>query len=331
MIKNLQVLRALAALLVAYYHFGFNNSKIGFFGVDIFFIISGFIMSFVLFKNQTDFFLKRIIKIVPMYYIVTILISILWFIWPNLFHNVFVDGPSLAKSLLFIPYMKYTSGPILSSGWTLNYEIYFYLLLSLFLIFTKNVKRILFYTSLLLIMVWVLQQSNYFTNYYLSIYGNPIVLEFIFGAVLYWLYKNYKMRFNKKRALFFLGVISFLSFFIMGYFNFNQLEGNRLLLYGIPSFFITSFFVMSENSWRTDSLVYQWLYRLGNASYVIYLMHPFIMNVFLRLIHPFLKNDNVWIAFVELICSLFFLCIISDLVHRKIEKPLLGRIEKLLL
>ena len=56
MIKNLQVLRALAALLVAYYHFGFNNSKIGFFGVDIFFIISGFIMSFVLFKNQTDFF-----------------------------------------------------------------------------------------------------------------------------------------------------------------------------------------------------------------------------------------------------------------------------------
>ena len=115
----------------------------------------------------------------------------------------FVDGPSLAKSLLFIPYMKYTSGPILYSGWTLNYEIYFYLLLSLFLIFNKNIKRILFYISLLLIMVHVLQQSNYFTNDYLSIYGKPIVLEFIFGAVLYWLYKNYKMRFNKKRAVFF--------------------------------------------------------------------------------------------------------------------------------
>lgn len=99
--------------------------------------------------------------------------------------------------------MKYTSGPILSSGWTLNYEIYFYLLLSLFLIFTKNIKRILFYTSLLLIMVYVLQQSNYFTNYYLSIYGNPIVLELIFGAVLYWLCKNYKLRFNKKPVLFF--------------------------------------------------------------------------------------------------------------------------------
>ena len=56
MIKDLQVFRALAALLVAYYHFGFNNSKIRFFGIDIFFIISGFIMSFVLLKNQTDFF-----------------------------------------------------------------------------------------------------------------------------------------------------------------------------------------------------------------------------------------------------------------------------------
>ena len=138
-----------------------------------------------------------------MYYVVTIFISILGLLWPNLFHNVFVDGPSLAKSLLFIPYMKYTSGPILSSGWTLNYEIYFYLLLSLFLIFNKNIKRILFYISLLLIMVHVIQQSNYFTNDYLSIYGKPIVLEFIFGAVLYWLYKNYKLRFNKKSVLFF--------------------------------------------------------------------------------------------------------------------------------
>ena len=209
-----------------------------------------------------------------MYYIVTIFIPILGLIWPNLFHNVFVDGPSLAKSLLFIPYMKYTSGPILSSGWTLNYEIYFYLLLSLFLIFTKNIKRILFYTSLLLIMVYVLQQSNYFTNYYLSIYGNPIVLEFIFGAVLYWLYKNYKLRFNKKPVLFFR-YYRVPYFFIIGYFNFNQLEGNRLLLYGIPSFFLTSFFVMSENSWRTDSLVYQWLYRLGNSSYVIHLIIHF--------------------------------------------------------
>lgn len=288
-------------------------------------------MSYVLFKNQRDFFLKRVIKIVPMYYIVTILISILWLIWPHLFHNVFVDGPSLVKSLFFIPYMKFNSGPILSSGWTLNYEIYFYLALSLFLIFTKKVKSILLCTTLLLIAVYVFQQFNYFTNYYLSIYGNPIVFEFIFGTMLHWVYKNYKMQFNNKAALFLLGVISTLGFLVMVYFNFTQFEGNRLLLYGIPSFFITSFFVMSENRWRTDTLIYQWFYRFGNASYVIYLIHPFVMNVFLRLIHPLLKIDNLWIAFIELVLSIFILCIISDFVHRKIEKPLLNKIEQLLL
>ncbi len=331
MIKNLQVLRASAALLVAYYHFGYNDIKVGFFGVDIFFIISGFIMSYVLFKNKRNFFLKRVIKIVPMYYIVTILISILWFLWPHLFHNVFVDGSSLIKSLLFIPYSKFTSGPILSSGWTLNYEMYFYLALSSFLLFTKKTNFILIGTTLLLSATYLLQLSNIINNYYLIFLGNPIVFEFILGVILYWGYKNYKERFNKKLILILLGITSLLCLIGMAYFNLNKVEGNRLLLYGIPSFIITSFFVFSENKWPAETWIYQWFYRLGNASYVIYLIHPFVMNIFLRLLHPLLKFDTNLVAFAELIVSMFFVCITSDFVHRKIEKPLIVKIEQLLL
>jgi len=237
----------------------------------------------------------------------------------------------LVKSLLFVPYMKFNSGPILSSGWTLNYEMYFYLALSLFLIFTKNVKSILLCTALLLTAIYVLHQFNYSTNNYLAIYGNPIVFEFIFGTMLYWLYKNYAIQYNNKTVLIVLGSISTLGISVMVYFNFTQFEGNRLLLYGVPSFFITCFFVLSENRWRTNTFIYQWLYRLGNASYVIYLIHPFVMNIFIRLVHPLLKIDNIGVALVELVMSIFFLCIISDFVHRKIERPLLNKIEQLLL
>lgn len=331
MIKNLQVLRALAALLVAYYHFGFNDNKVGFFGVDIFFIISGFIMSYVLFKNQRNFFLKRVIKIVPMYYMVTILISILWFLWPPLFHNVFVDGTSLIKSLLFIPYVKFTSGPILSSGWTLNYEMYFYISLSSFLLFTKKTTYILIGTALFLSAIYLLQLSNFINNYYLNFLGNPIVFEFILGTILYWIYKNHAEHVTKKSILIVLGISSLLCLIGMVYFNLDKIEGNRLLLYGIPSFIITSFFVFSENKWPAATWMYKWLYRLGNASYVIYLIHPFVMNIFLRLLHPLLKFDNNLVAFAELVVSLFFVCITSDFVHRKIEKPLIGKIDQLLL
>ena len=331
MIKNLQVLRSIAALLVAYYHFGFYNSKVGFFGVDIFFVISGFIMSYVLYKNKDDFFMKRVIRIVPMYWIVTILISVLWLQWPHLFHNVYVDGPSFTKSFLFIPYSKFTSGPILSSGWTLNCEMYFYLLLGFFLIFTRSVKKILLFTCLLLLAICLLQIMNYTKNYFLSFYGSSIMIEFIFGIALYWFYNNYREHFSQKSVLFLLGVISVLSFFAMVYSDLNKIEGYRLFFFGIPSFCITSFFVFSENTWRTDTKIYKWLYRLGNASYVIYLIHPFVMNIFLRLIHPLLKTENLAITFTELVLSMLFICLVSDFVHRKIEKPLLKKIEILLI
>ena len=71
----------------------------------------------------------------PMYYLFTIALVLVWFVFPQGFKNVYISAEAIIKSLCFIPYYIGDSGPILSLGWTLNYEIFFYVIVGLFAIF----------------------------------------------------------------------------------------------------------------------------------------------------------------------------------------------------
>src|ERR1035437_4102962 len=153
-LNSLQILRAIAAWLVVYHHYmqGFHDfnystevghffSSVGKFGVDIFFVISGFIMFFTLKRgNYTalDFMLRRMIRIVPVYWFMTLVLIPVIYFFPsaNVARNNW-NITSLAYSMLFIPHNNPTGiglYPFLTVGWTLNYEMFFYLWLSLMLL-----------------------------------------------------------------------------------------------------------------------------------------------------------------------------------------------------
>ena len=126
-IQSVQALRALAALLVVFEHV--DMAKVGAFGVDIFFVISGFVIAYV---SRTDtparFMLKRLFRIIPLYWSATVLVFLVACLAPWALKSTTNDLGDLIKSLLFIPYMKDSGAvqPVLFLGWTLNYEMFFY-------------------------------------------------------------------------------------------------------------------------------------------------------------------------------------------------------------
>jgi len=157
MISNIQVLRGLAALAVVFYHTDFRIFKdvhTDFQGVSIFFVISGFIMTYILQKDTNQFMLRRIVRIVPLYWIMTItkyVVTLLMLIihlkihgnLSSLFYSEVLNSNTfwvILNSFLFLPYMDSVGNllPYLGVGWTLNLEMFFYLLLAIMLMFSKK-------------------------------------------------------------------------------------------------------------------------------------------------------------------------------------------------
>lgn len=167
LLNNIQCLRAIAAYMVVVYHarlltpigdqvsFEFGNA-----GVDIFFFISGFIINHV--GARTDvgaparFLLKRAIRIVPLYWLLTVLVGVAGQVAPSLAGaGGRPDVTRIAQSLFFVPYYDDTGEmhPVLFMGWTLNFEVFFYLLFAAALLIRHEMTRLIVLSATLVALV----------------------------------------------------------------------------------------------------------------------------------------------------------------------------------
>ena len=182
-IKNIQILRALAAISVVSFHTAANLestgksapifsviARNGFSGVDIFFVISGFIMMNSQISNPRkpyEFFLRRLIRIIPLYYFITALYCLIYLIKPELFNTFKYSTSWLLASLTFTSGAVSFGYPIILPGRTLEFEILFYAILAITSRFFKNTNQIIALLVILGLLV---------------LYGvNSIVLEFLLG------------------------------------------------------------------------------------------------------------------------------------------------------
>ncbi|RZA09508.1 MAG: acyltransferase, partial [Proteobacteria bacterium] len=170
MLISLQALRALAAWMVVCHHFMqifFNFHPTGpigqFFtdrgavGVDIFFVISGLVI--YLSTQDKDmpagrFLLNRVIRIVPAYWLYSALMALMLLALGNWLPNSAIDLPHFILSLLFIPSENpggYGLYPTLNVGWTLNYEMLFYLVFALVFSVPRRYRPLLIGAALLAI------------------------------------------------------------------------------------------------------------------------------------------------------------------------------------
>jgi exopolysaccharide production protein ExoZ len=191
-IRNVQVLRAVAALLVVFIHLDTLLASLGLpvfggGGVDVFFVISGFIMVYTTSLRDTgpwSFFADRIARIVPLYWSLTLALIVLNFVAPALLHSQ-ATWRELIESLVFVPFEKPNGliAPVLYVGWTLNYEMFFYLLFAGGLLLHNRrlgVATVVFCLVFLVAIGLVERPQGVIGRFYTS----TILLEFAVGAVI---------------------------------------------------------------------------------------------------------------------------------------------------
>ena len=311
-IHNLQSLRAFAAINVVIFHilgtaaaYGFTPQYLsimdgwGANGVDVFFVLSGFVMlnSQLQKKRPALTFLKfRLMRIVPIYWFVTSVVVVAFFLLPSASFNN--NAPSMAwviQSLFFLSGAISEKSPVLMVGWTLEWEMLFYLVFGLSLLFSRW-NRSYFFIFLVLGIIAIMT-------------SNLIMFEFLAGMLIAYIYNNFSFEQKYGLLLALVGFVLLLS-------SINQVIDTRLsrvFYWGVPSALIV-LGVIYAKSYSQSLLQY-----LGDASYSIYLIHALAISVFYKASTSLLIVTNYDV--LALIC---LLCSIScgALLYTFVEKPL---------
>lgn len=315
---SIQQLRGFAAMLVVLHHacavtpWLFNplaGTTFGESGVDIFFVISGFIMVIAARGEMVrEFWLKRIVRVAPLYWLAT-----LTFVSMRLPHFGEPDltWAALIKSLLFIPYRidptMWQVAPVLVPGWSLNIEMFFYLLFGLGL----AVRRPALFSGILVCLAVLAGFMFQPTGAILFSFTRPILLEFACGLMLGALYLSGRIS-ARLWPMLFAGLALVLFS--------DMLDGEtRRAARGTGGILIVTGALALEAGGRIRNLPIA--RAIGDASYAIYLFHTMILMI-LRKIFPHIPITG-WPQFLTFISvSLILSAVGGYIIHRYVERPL---------
>jgi exopolysaccharide production protein ExoZ len=280
-----QYLRGAAVVMVVLHHLLSTNGieyllvpRLGGFGVEIFFVISGFIMWHTTATadiSAVEFWRRRIVRIVPLYWFFLSIVVIVALLLPRLFYSTVVTPENALKSFFFIPHyhLVQTSviAPILIPGWSLNYEMFFYLLFGLAVFVPSRTWRAVILGVQLLGLV-LLGLVFHPVDAVAVTYTSPELLKFLDGMVLAMIYRANGLNSPKLGfALIVLGI--FLSPLIAVSNVFGMIDSFA----GLSSTFIVAGSLAFEAvARRAPNPVF---HAVGNASYSIYLSHLFFLRL----------------------------------------------------
>ena len=326
-LNSVQALRAVGAIWVAAFHaniwfddhrqpwrthlFGFGEV-----GVPIFFVISGLIM--VLTNSDDakfklgDFLRRRLVRIFPIYwflFLVYIVLGALMGRYPD-FSNA-QSVRNLAGALLLLPG---NSRMIIGPAWTLSFELYFYLAFGLAMLL--GLDRGLRAMTALFVALVALGAVVHPSSDTLVLLTNSTQLEFLAGAWIGWLAVRGKLPLQLGPALVAAALFLFALGLAFGYRRFPL-----TVSWGIPSALLVAGSVAWEMAKGTSRLAREFG-RLGNSSYVLYLLHMILISlaaylalhvVGARPSHPILFSLGTVLVSI----------IISHFVHLWVERPVL--------
>lgn len=302
-INTIQVIRAIACIMVIICHSSYTDW--GQTGVDFFLIISGFVIMYSTEKSGTDsFWLKRIKRIIPLYWSVTIFTSFLIIIAPSLFNSYEVSGVYFIKSLLFIPYYHNgLAGPIVAIGWTLNYEMLFYLIFWLNLKINKKYRG---YGTVFSIILLVLIGKIFTLPTIIDYWCNPVLLEFAYGIIIYYVMtviekSNWKEKVaNYKLSIsVFSYVLIIIAIELAEYFYQNIKVSRAYYVAGIISIVVLFYVIFDKQIWCP-----KWILKIGDHSYEIYLLHIFCVRLCEKVLHR-IGVTGLGVMIADIIFSIF--------------------------
>ena len=345
-VQNIQVLRFLAAFLVALHHtlppnvhpahyanipaFVTHISLFGFAGLDLFFVISGYIMAQTTQWGEpgpragAEFVTRRFLRIYTGYWPVFLLVlamSTAWGVWQD---------PNISNwaSFWLLPQYKYK----LNVAWTLTYELYFYLLVGCMLVFTRRhttaIMAVLF--ALLLVRVLVQLAQGFYEEANVPairllpdmLFTSPLILEFMAGFLLQRLLSRHPRQRVLPWLLFTMaawalawyaerlgaGMAAFLGFPI------------RALCLGGASLGLLALAVITPE-WRGWPM--RLMQKLGDASYALYLLHIPLLVILYGKLFPLVDGLLWWCGGkVTLLLYLLTCLVVSWAYFRWVETPL---------
>jgi exopolysaccharide production protein ExoZ len=314
-IDSIQYLRGFAALLVVAFHALESTPTqfpIGASGVDVFFVISGFIMASLMVGPESDaatFIWRRAIRIVPLYWATTLAAALVILVKPGFLYRGDASAENVLLSLAFVPHESNGEGvaPVLWQGWTLEYEVFFYVICSLSLLFTR---RHAVPVMLVIILALAAMHPAHSNSPAGRVYTNPLLLEFAAGVFLALLWRR------TARWHVLLAPISFaigLGILTAQQGGLGPMSGIRVLDWGIAALFIvTGALAVERNGMLPRSKA---LLMLGDASYALYLTHGFVVSATIWV----MPLSSPWVRLL-VACSLSIL--LALLLHRWVERPL---------
>jgi exopolysaccharide production protein ExoZ len=344
---NIQVLRAIAALLVVHAHAagptGLGLRWVGGAeGVDLFFVISGFIIAYVAALDPSQFMTRRLIRIVPIYWTSTIALYLLVLAVPRLFHTTSSDPVLLVRSLAFLPTASgvHTEDgiphPTLSGGWTLNYEMYFYAVFAVALAGSRP-RATGLAVALLLAVLAAVQLTPLRDHPVAYFYGHPIILEFAYGIAAFHVVRAIEARRARpgrprarrgtprgEQAILVAGGALGLAALAFRHELFGQAP--RWLAAGIPAFVVVVCAVALERV-HGVRIANRWAILVGDASYAMYLIHAYVVFGVLRLVigHPHVSELAGQLAALGLMAVSAAAAIA---IYRWYEQPILRALKR---
>ena len=345
-LEGLQALRAVAALMVVIFHAAsvwrektgaasfFGPWDMGWAGVDLFFVLSGFVMVWVTQDRETRggraalvFFWKRLTRILPIWWVLCALMGAYFLVAYGHPAPPPEEGAS-GRFWLSMALWPQEMLPVLTVGWTLTFEMGFYALFALLILIPSRFRLpILLLWGAVILWSWrVNGPPPLWPDSWSGILLSPMCLEFIFGAIVAQIilvsYPPRPIAF----ALICGGVTGIISFMILGDASASQTGGlaeySRVWVFGLPATLIILGLAGLEvdESFKLPKI----LTDLGDASYALYLLHLLLLLTIVRSLDWVGDLSVTGVSFVIFVIGGTILCAIASLyVHRYLEQPLL--------
>lgn len=345
-LPNLQILRFLAALMVLLSHVqhqaGFMNFGDayqpwnGIFlagGVDIFFVISGFIMYAISSQDfgrptaARQFFVRRVVRVVPPYWLFTAAMVVAAIVFASHIRHPLLSLDHILASLVFLPYPNAYGQPypMLILGWTLNYEFFFYVVFAIALTMPRRLG--LGWVFGVIGLLSLLGMFDTFSSLPMSFWSNPIMLEFLLGILLA------QAREKGLRCSNGVGITLIAAgFLLMGLMMALGIATHywlaRVLWMGVPALLVCAGAVLTEQAPQATG-VKQFFVRQGDASYTLYLSHPFALNLVALLWNRSGLHQPYLYVVLACVLSLLVAWGLHVLLERPMTHYLNGKVKKM--
>lgn len=347
-IPQLDGLRGIAILFVLCFHYLPTSlaTRFGWSGVDLFFVLSGYLITSRLLPYLNDkkilrkFYWNRFIRIVPLYYAFLLLFFGIWFLFNST--NTLNTFPFYTKNwqhfFVFIQNWIFITDETatkihLLHLWSVAIEEQIYLIFPVLLLLTKRSAKSIFLTLVILFFFVLCCRYFYYTHFnsttvYVKIFWNSFFRfdSFLAGAIVYLVYNKIQVIKNYSKILSWLGIICFLTISLKIVTTKNAEITNSFIatigysLIAIMYASLLNFILCKKNKYLDKIILNKFLRFTGKISYGIYLFHwPMYITMFALLNKLNLTVTATTINYINILCCIPLTYLLSYLSFRYFE------------